>query len=277
MAVSFSGVDQKVTMALPIVLPTALILIGEAFLFTEDRSGSIEVHLLNIFICVMAPILLRSDPAIWQAFLLVSMLRVLHLGMPRFTENTLYWMPMVYAPLIIIGFLLVRDESVGFRDRLRDLRQYVSLSKFSGLKVWYLPAGAVLALVLANIEFKILSLNVLDLRLVPDLGAGSLVLLFVVMVFFVGLGEELIFRFILQTRLEGSVGTIGAILATSLVFSAMHSGYGSYIYMVYVFCISLVLGSIYHRTGSLAYVALIHGGLNFFLFSLLPFGYLAIF
>ena len=127
---------------------------------------------------------------------------------------------------------------------------------------------------LANIEFKILSLSIPDLRLVPDLSLESLALLFVVMVFFVGLGEELVFRYILQARLEASLGAVGAILMASLVFSIMHSGYGSYIYMVYVFCVSLVLGILYYRTKSLAFVALVHGTLNFFLFSLLPFGYL---
>lgn len=278
MMARFFRFNDKVPMALPIIMPMALIMMGEAFLFAGKYEGSIAVHLLNILICVMVPILLRENPIIWQAFLLVSMLRVLNLGMPRFMDPTLYWMPMIYAPIILVGFMLVRDETLGHRNYLRELKRFFNLSsRISGWKTYYLPIGIIIALVLANIEFKILNLSIPDLRLVPDLSLGNMILLFSVMVFFVGLGEELVFRYILQARLESSVGVIGAMLITSLAFSMMHSGYGSYIYMAYVFCVSLVLGFLYYRTKSLAFVALVHGALNFFLFSLLPFGYLTIF
>ena len=277
MAIGFSKFNATVPVAIPIVLPMALIIVGEALLFVGNREDCLIVHVLNILICIMVPILLRRDSLVWQAFMLLSMLRVLNLAMPRFTEMTLYWMPMIYAPLIVVGYLLVRDDTLKFQDRLRNLRRSFNLSRFSGWKALYLLAGIILALSLANIEFEILSMNMSDLRLVPDLSAGSLALLFIVMVFFVGLGEELVFRYILQTRLEGSVGVISAILVTSLAFAVMHAGYESYIYMIYVFCISLILGVLYARTKSLALVTLIHGCLNFFLFSLLPFGYLTLF
>lgn len=277
MAIGFSKFNATVPVVAPIVLPMALIIVGEALLFVGNREDCLIVHVLNILICIMVPILLKRDSLVWQAFMLLSMLRVLSLAMPRFTEMTLYWMLMTYVPLIIVGYLLVRDDKMKFRDRLRNFKQSFTLSKLSGWKALYFPAGIILALVLANIEFEILSMNMSDLRLVPDLSAGSLALLFIVMVFFVGLGEELVFRYILQTRLEGSVGVIGAILITSLAFAIMHAGYESYIYIVYVFCISLILGVLYHHTKSLALVTLIHGCLNFFLFSLLPFGYLTLF
>lgn len=278
MAVTFFRADSKASMALPIVMPMAFIFIGEALLFINNLDGSIMVHLLNILVCVMVPILLRDNPALWQAFLMVSMLRVLNLGMPRLTDLTLYWMLMIYAPIVLVGFMLARDEPRALRDYLRGLKRFFNLSpKISGWKAYYLPIGIIIALLLANIEFLALGQNISDLRLVPDLSWGSLALLFAVMVFFVGFGEELVFRYILQGRLESSVGAIGAILITSIAFSMMHSGYASFVYMIYVFCVSLFLGFAYHRTGSLAFVSLIHGVSNFFLFSLLPFGYLMLF
>lgn len=278
MEVSFSRFKLNGSVALPIVLPMAVIIVGEAFLFSGNLEGSIAVHLLNILVCVMVPILLRENPAVWQAFMLLSIMRVLNLGMPRFTELTLYWMLMVYAPIILICFMLIRDEARGFGDYLKGAKRFFNISsRTPGWKSYYLPIGIIIALALANFEFEVLSQSMSDLRLVPDLSLGSLFLLFSVMVFFVGLGEELVFRYILQTRLETSVGVIGAILITSLAFSVMHAGYESYLYLIYVFFVSLVLGFIYHRTKSLAFVSLIHGTLNFFLFSLLPFGYLTIF
>ena len=59
--------------------PLAAIIIGEAFLFFGNLEASVIVHLLNILMCVMAPMLLKENPILWQSFSLVSMLRVLNL------------------------------------------------------------------------------------------------------------------------------------------------------------------------------------------------------
>jgi len=53
----------------------------------------------------------------------------------------------------------------------------------------------------------------------------------------------------------------------------MHSGYSSIPYLIFVFGVGLVLAYIYVKTRSLALVSLIHGFLNFFLFSFLPLGW----
>ena len=263
---------------MPVVVPMAMILMGEAFLFVGNYDACIIVHLLNILLCVMLPIVMKENPIIWQSFSLVSMLRVLNLGTPKFTIMTLEWIPIIYAPVIIVAFLLIRDESLGWKDYLEKAKTFFSMSKETpGWKAYYLPAGLALALFLANIEYNVLSMTIPDLRMIPDMSLESFVLLFVVMVFFVGLGEELIFRYILQTRLYGAIGTMGAIAVSSLMFATMHSGYQSPIYLVYVFSVAVLFGTLFHRTKSLALVTLLHGALNFFLFSFLPYGYLKIF
>jgi membrane protease YdiL (CAAX protease family) len=67
------------------------------------------------------------------------------------------------------------------------------------------------------------------------------------------------------------------IVVASLVFAAMHSVYLSVEYLAYVFIVGLILGNAYQLTKSLGYVSLIHGSINFFLFSFLPYGYLRLF
>ena len=146
----------------------------------------------------------------------------------------------------------------------------------TGWKLYYLPMALFIALVAANVEFNTLSLTISDLKMIPELSMEYLALISVVMVFFVGLGEEVVFRYILQTRLKASIGVGMALVLTSLTFAFMHSGYTSLIYMAYVFGISLVLGLIFEKTNSLACVTLIHGTLNVILFSFLPFGHLLI-
>jgi membrane protease YdiL (CAAX protease family) len=274
----FSQVNPSLVTHLSVAMPLSMILLGEALLFVGNLSASVTVHLLNILICVMAPFLLQANPIIWQSFSLVSMLRVLNLGMPTFATLTIYWLPLVYAPVIIVGFLLVRNESLHLKDYLLKVKKFFELRiRPAGWKLWYLPAGFALSLVLANIEFRVLSRTIIDLRMIPDLGIGNLIVLYLVMVFFVGLGEELVFRYILQARLEGVLGALGAIMVASVTFAAMHSGYQSTVYIAYVFLVAFLLGSLYYRTRSLALVSLIHGTLNFFLFSFLPYGHLLLF
>jgi len=278
MDVSFKQCDSQLSQALSIALPFSFILLGEALLFAGDLGNCAIVHLLNILICILVPILLRLDSLIWQSFSLLSILRVLNLAMPAFNELTVLWMPLIYAPIILAGFLLIRDETRGPIDYIRDLAHFFDYSRSAkGWKIYYLPLALVLALFVANIEFKVLSLTMSDLRMIPELSWSYLGLLFIVMVFLVGLGEELVFRYILQTRLQASVGIIPALLITSAAFSLMHSGYTSLIYMVYVFGVSLMFGLLFYKTNSLAFVSLLHGTLNFFLFSILPFGYLVLF
>ncbi len=274
----FSRLNVHLPMVLPIALPMAMILLGEGFLFVGNFDSCIIMHLLNILVCVMVPLLMRENPIIWQCFSLVSMLRVLNLGMPKFTTMTLEWIPLIYAPVIVVAFLLIRDESLGFKDYVVKMRSFVSLSKErSGWKVYHLPLGLGIALLLANIEFNVLSMTIPDLRMISDMSLENLVFLFVVMVFFVGLGEELVFRYLLQTRVQGTLGVLGAIAVSSIMFAVMHSGYQSLPYLIYVFVVALFLGVSFYKTKSLAYVTLIHGALNFFLFSFLPFGYLRLF
>lgn len=264
--------------ALSIIIPFGMIVIGEALLFNGNLEGSAAAHSLNILLSILIPILLKQNPLIWQAFSLVSLIRVLNLAMPTFHELTLLWMPLIYGPILLVGFLMVRDETKRPLEYVYDLARFFRISpSATGWKLYYLPFGLIIAVVAANIEFVVLSQTIPDLRLVPELSPEYLALLMMVMVFFVGLGEEVVFRYILQTRLQAMVGIGASLIITSLTFAFMHSGYTSLIYMAYVFGISMILGLLYDRTKSLALVALIHGMLNFFLFSFLPFGQLLLF
>ncbi|HQQ24661.1 MAG TPA: CPBP family intramembrane metalloprotease, partial [Methanomassiliicoccales archaeon] len=120
-----------------------------------------------------------------------------------------------------------------------------------------------------NLEFLVLG----NEALVRDLGPLDLGKLMLIMVVFIGFGEELIFRGLLQSSVDKQYGKHVSIAVSALMFSIMHSGYHSVPYLIFVLGVGLVLAYAYQRTGSLGLVALMHGILNFFLFSFLPFGY----
>ena len=278
MDVRFKRESIQLPAALSIIIPFGMIAIGEALLFNGNLEGSAAAHALNILLSILIPILLKQNPLIWQAFSLVSLMRVLNLAMPTFHELTLLWMPLIYGPILLVGFLMVRDETKRPLEYVYDLARFFRISpSATGWKLYYLPFALIVAVVAANIEFIVLSQTITDLRLIPELSPEYLALLMMVMVFFVGLGEEVVFRYILQTRLQAMVGIGASLIITSLTFAFMHSGYTSLVYVAYVFGISMMLGLLYNKTKSLALVALIHGTLKFLLFSFLPFGQLLLF
>jgi membrane protease YdiL (CAAX protease family) len=90
------------------------------------------------------------------------------------------------------------------------------------------------------------------------------------MVLFVGLVEEIIFRSILQTRIEQALSMQEALLITSFLFGLMHSGYGTFNEILYTGFVGLVLGFAFYKTKSLPFVAILHGFVNVFLFGILP-------
>jgi membrane protease YdiL (CAAX protease family) len=91
-----------------------------------------------------------------------------------------------------------------------------------------------------------------------------------VVLFYVGLIEEVIFRSLIQTRLEGLFGMTPGLLSASLLFGVMHSVYGEITEIIYIFAVGIILGYMFQRTRSLPIVAMVHGIANIVLFVLLP-------
>jgi membrane protease YdiL (CAAX protease family) len=106
--------------------------------------------------------------------------------------------------------------------------------------------------------------------LIPDLSFENLLKLTLIMVFFVGLTEELIFRSLLQTRLEEVIGIKETLILTSILFGAMHSVYGNFYECLCLYFEGIIIGYIFYKTRSLPLVTLLHGLTNVFLFSVFP-------
>ncbi len=256
-----------------LLLPIFIIAVAEAFYFNGSAETCLGLHALNIFMCILLPIWSEQRMLIYQSFALVSLLRVLNIGMPVFFTETLLWMPFVYAPIIVAGYIVWRQTVVDagklhWRNLLRFLNGH-GLRPEVRWKWEYLLIAIIFGYLVANLEHFVLD----NTALVHDLGPLDLGKLFLVMVVFVGFGEELIFRGLLQSSVEKRHGKYVAIAVSALLFAMMHSGYHSLPYLVFVLGVGLVLAYSYERTGSLGLVALMHGILNFFLFSFLPFGY----
>lgn len=260
---SVSGeVDQEKLEArrlrLLIAVPILSITSAELLIFSGRMDAAVWVHIGIVIILSLSDIFLK-DPVIhkiYQAFMLLPVLRLINLSMPIFFETTLYTFIFVYGPLAIpVGVIILHQ-----RDSLEKIG--ITMKHFVPYMLISIPLGFVLGFG----EY----LTIRAGYLIPDLGFENLLKLTIVMVFFVGLVEELIFRSLLQSRLEEALSVWEALLITSFMFGLMHSGYGTIHEILYTGFVGLIMGIAFYKTKSLPFVAVLHGFVNVFLFGILP-------
>ena len=240
------------------VIPVMCITLAELLIFFDRSAAAILVH-IGILMALSLSNIFIKDPRvhkIYMPLMLLSVLRLINLSMPIFFETTLYTFIFIYSPLAIpVATIIIHQqyslEEIGITTK--NFLIYVVIS---------LPLGFLLGLG----EY----LTIRPGYLIPDLTFGNLLKLTIVMVFFVGLVEELIFRSILQTRLEKALNVQKALLITSLLFGLMHSGYGTFYEILYTGFVGLIMGILFYKTKSLPFVAVLHGFVNVFLFGILP-------
>ena len=128
------------------------------------------------------------------------------------------------------------------------------------------PFSILLGLLLGGGEYLIIKTN----YLISNLSTFNLLMLSIVMIFFVGLVEEIIYRSIIQNRLQITLGNRPGLIITSILFGLMHTGYGSIGEVLYASFVGIFLGYLFYKTRSLPLVAMIHGFINVFVFGIIP-------
>jgi len=91
------------------------------------------------------------------------------------------------------------------------------------------------------------------------------------MLLFVGVGEELLFRGLIQTDLMNVFGGKGGLILASLIFMVMHLTWRSVPELVFVFFSGLILGAVYWKTKSMVLPIVAHGMNNVVLVAVLPY------
>ncbi|MCQ1535077.1 CPBP family intramembrane metalloprotease [Methanosarcina sp. KYL-1] len=241
-----------------VVAPIIAIVFIELLLYEGRTKETVLAHTLLLlgFSFIITATKDREMKKLYQAFMLLPILRLVNLSMPIFFDASLYCFIFVYAPLAIPATMAFIHQGITYEKKERTLKN-----------IWiYLPFSLLAGLLLGAGEYSFIRTE----PLIPDLSIVNLLQLIIVMVFFVALIEELIFRSILQTRLEEFFGSAGGIFFASLLFGVMHSGYGSPYEIAYAFFVGIFIGDIYRRTRSIFLITLIHGSLNVFLFGIIP-------
>lgn len=240
-------------------IPILTITFAEILIYSGRLKEAIWVHMILLICLPLSVTFVRNYEVrkTYQALMLLPLLRLVSVSMPVFFDITFYSFIFIYAPLVVPVVIATAYQQLTLEEMGITLR-----------KIWlYLPLSFLLGAGLGLGEYMIIQTD----SLIPDISPLSLLKLTVVMVFVVGLVEEIIFRSFLQTRLKKIFGAWEGIIISSMIFGFMHSGYGTYYEILYTFFVGVIIGYMFYKTRSLPLVMLVNGFINVFLFGLIPY------
>ena len=239
-------------------IPIVAIALAELMIYSGRKLEAMGIYALVLLGLSLSIIYIKNKDIqkTYQSFLLLPLLRLVDFSMPIFYEEKLYNLIFIYCLMAIpVSIAAINQEftSTQLGVTFKKIWLYIPLSVFMGL---LLGAG----------EYIIVGKN----PLIQDLSILNLLSLTIIMVLLVSPIEEMIFRSILQNRLETVLGGRKALIVTSILFGLMHSGYGSVYEIFYITLVGAVIGYLFYGTRSLPLVALIHGFMNVFFFGIIP-------
>jgi len=232
---------------------------GEIMMLSGHVYMGLVLHVINLQAITLA--LIFSDLSIEkknliQTMLLLIQMRILNLAMPQFFTTKLLWYPLVYGVMFISIYYVTKQQNITSKDIGIDFNRWYL----------YIPLALLIAAAMAMLEFKILD----PVALIANLKIQNILLISIVMFIFVAAIEELIFRSLLQTRLQSVFGANKGVLYGAGLFGIMHSGYGLMNEILFATFFGAVLGFIFQKTRSFPFILIIHGTANVFLFGILP-------
>lgn len=234
--------------------PVFLIILAEMLIFTGQMKAAMIVHAINVVLLVA--IALYMENKIFAILMLLPLFRLLNAAMPVFFNLTLYSYPMVYAPMFLPMYLIMKEGILSRSEAGITFKDF-----------WfYLPLAVAVGFALGWGEYNVLHPGML----LPIVDVKSILILCISMIFFVGIVEEFIFRSALQTVLEARFGSVAGLLVASVIFGIMHSGYRMPQEILYVFFAGMVFGLLFWLSKSLPIISLAHGITNISLFLVSP-------
>lgn len=236
------------------IIPVLFISLAELLIFSGKIEAAIWVHIWILIALSLSNVFIKDLKIhkIHMALMLLPVLRLINISMPVFFETSMYIFIFTYGSLAIPVTFIVMNQRESFEEI------GITTKNFLPYMIISIPLGFLLGLG----EYMIIRPG----YLIPDLTFGNMLQLTIIMVFFVGLVEELIFRTILQTRLEQELSVQEALIITSLLFGLMHSGYGTLNELLYTGVVGFVMGFAFYKTRSLPFIAVLHGFVNIFLY-----------
>lgn len=242
-----------------IYLPILGIAAGELMMFSGQIFSGLLIHIINLQAITLFLIFgdkSSDNKKILQSLILVLLIRIINLAVPQFFTGALLMYPITYGVMFIPVYIIVKNQHISLKEMGIDFK---NLS-------FFFPVALLIGSAIAVLEYRILYPS----ALIGSLELSNIILLAIVMFIFVGAVEELVFRSILQTRLEKVFGLQPGLVLSGFLFGIMHSAYGLVSEILFAGFFGFVIGYIFQRTRSFPFVLTIHGTANIVLFGILP-------
>jgi len=248
------------------LLAMFIILAGDGLLFAGYSVLYAGVQALNIIAVGVIVVALHGERVeLVQALALISVFGVVSFSFAH--VSIIYSLAMVwvmYLPLILVIPTVGLYPQVAFYGAMfipiiaivahRKLSRY-DLGLTGGLRLTYLiPFGILIGVGIGLVEYAILLPN----PSIPNASALELIRLSIIMIFFVALVEELLFRVLLQPQLIERSGVVAGILITSVLFGALHAIYGNVYELFFTAGAGVVFGVAFYKTKNLPFVVTMH-------------------
>lgn len=179
-------------------------------------------------------------------------------SLPWFFISQQYLLPAVYSCILALCLWYIYQKNL-------SLKELFGFSKEKLLK--YSLIGLVIGIPLGTVEYFILH----PAPAFPTFEVKYLLRDLVYMVGFVGIGEELLFRGLIQRDMMSVFGWKWGLVLTSLMFAVMHLTWRSIPELIFVFFAGLLFGYLYYRTKSLIAPIAAHGIGNVILVAVMPY------
>jgi hypothetical protein len=257
----------------------SLILIGEGLLFVGYNVLGAGMHALNVVAAVVIVVARRGQQVqLVEALALISVSRVVSFILASVSiiysisvVLVLCWRLILVIPTVSLyllvaanGLMLIPITTIIAHQKLNRL----DLGLTGGLRLIYLiPFGILIGAGLGFIEYAILG----NQAAIPSVFTSELIRLSIIMIFFVALVEELIFRVLIQSQLIDRSGAVAGILITSVLFGSLHAIYANPYELLFTTLAGVIFGVSFFKTKSLPFVVTMHAVDDIFLFGLLPF------
>ncbi len=253
---NFNG-TQATTFILLIFI--AIVISQYVFVYMDVAYGILICLIITLLIYIMISVVGMDRKFIKSAesLALIPVYVLFTSSLPWFFINQNLLLPAVYSTILALCFWHmhehdIKPSSIGFvTDKLFK----------------YIILGAIIGFMTGWVEYWVLKIP----PAFPAFEVKYLVRDLFYMTFFVGLGEELLFRGLIQRDLIEAYGVNKGILGQAFLFGIMHMTWRSPLEVLFTFVAGLMFGILYHKTGSLTAPIVFHGVNNTMLVSVLPY------
>ena len=229
------------------------------FAYQDVAYGIILALFLALVIYLVIPIIKlgQSFTDCVESLVLIPLYILFTSSLPWFFLSQEFLIPAVYSAVMALCVWHIYRKNISLRD--------IGFSRERLAK--YTLIGVLVGTPLGALEYFIIT----PAAAFPTFEIKYLMRDLAYMILFVGIGEELLFRGLVQRDMANLLGWKWGLLGSSLMFGIMHLTWRSIPELGFTFMAGLIFGYFYYRTGSLTAPIVAHGVGNTVLVAVMPY------